>query len=77
MAIDRPRIDRWASMGPLFFRAENHLLTRHRGHQPPASMGPLFFRAENRHMPEARTGKAGGFNGAALFQSGERACWAA
>ncbi len=42
-------IPRGASMGPLFFRAEN---TSHQipvGVQDGASMGPLFFRAENIH----------------------------
>ncbi len=36
-----------ASMGPLFFRAENDLLDRRPIDDRLASMGPLFFRAEN------------------------------
>ncbi len=71
LRIGRGHLDSLASMGPLFFRAENY---------PPAegtremilyaSMGPLFFRAENasEHGLNPRTL---GFNGAALFQSGE------
>ncbi len=41
--------------------------------QHHASMGPLFFRAENWAL-EAIDLLVGGFNGAALFQSGERHC---
>ncbi len=35
-------------------------------------MGPLFFRAENLRAGEADAFRESGFNGAALFQSGER-----
>ncbi len=40
--------------------------------RPEASMGPLFFRAENRNRWTARSPIVMRFNGAALFQSGER-----
>ncbi len=83
-----------ASMGPLFFRAENlrqpsgenamrwlqwgRSFSERRTNRNAiiatfranASMGPLFFRAENRSKPIARRSSRG-FNGAALFQSGE------
>ncbi len=36
-----------ASIGPLFFRAENNLQPTLSMAQVVASMGPLFFRAEN------------------------------
>ncbi len=38
-------------------------------------MGPLFFRAENRLSRLRFLPSSGGFNGAALFQSGERPAW--
>ncbi len=66
------RATRRASMGPLFFRAEN----LDRGPRcraiTDASMGPLFFRAENGDERGQTKLWLKGFNGAALFQSGER-----
>ncbi len=61
-----------ASMGPLFFRAENKSVDAGHEEISRASMGPLFFRAENnsRRIPVSPTKSC--FNGAALFQSGER-----
>ncbi len=65
----------FTSMGPLFFRAENLPARWPFGHLPGTSMGPLFFRAENRPAVGVSSGwTIWNFNGAALFQSGERSC---
>ncbi len=44
-----------ASMGPLFFRAENLAPVDTHGVGLDASMGPLFFRAENWSAPQSDT----------------------
>ncbi len=61
-----------ASMGPLFFRAENPGRFSRHERAAFASMGPLFFRAEN-SVNDKIISPLQGFNGAALFQSGELA----
>ncbi len=60
-------------MGPLFFRAENPLEAGVVFEVLVASMGPLFFRAENGRLSARDLRRRCGFNGAALFQSGEHA----
>ncbi len=58
-----------ASMGPLFFRAENV----HHGGQSPAvvgaSMGPLFFRAENGNHTRYQAGSLDASMGPLFFRA--------
>ncbi len=59
-----------ASMGPLFFRAENVGTIGDRAHPTQLQWGRSF--SERRTVPPTPAARNGpGFNGAALFQSGE------
>ncbi len=58
-----------ASMGPLFFRAENAQMLVQSGFPEDASMGPLFFRAENLYTAPKNTPKRTASMGPLFFRA--------
>ncbi len=66
-----------ASMGPLFFRAENPRRTGHRQESGRGFNGAALFQSGEQYLVALGVSRENGFNGAALFQSGERPAWPA